>query len=405
MSSSSLALSARGLGKAYTITHNATDHVTMAEVALQRLRHPLRRAEREQFWAARDIDLDLWQGEVLGLLGRNGAGKSTLLKLLGRIANPSEGELKLWGRVGSLLEVGTGFHPELTGRENIYLNGSILGMTTKEIGRQFDAIVEFAGVERFLDTPVKRYSSGMYVRLAFAVAAHLESEILLVDEVLSVGDADFQKKCLGKMREVAGTGRTVILVSHQIRNVEDLCHRVVVLEQGRVGFDGTTADGVAHYLHQVAATVGESDPTSRPGTGEMRITDVSVPTQNAAVEEAKRIRFMIEQAAPGIDRCVVDVIVRNSEGVTVAHCNSSAVDGWFSTANGPVEVECVMTSPWLHPGDYTVDIWLWNYAPIDQYDSACKFTVRPGYPYRSGIADEIALRDLTPPDFGFRALT
>ena len=198
MSSSDLALSARGLGKAYTITHNATDHVTMAEVVLERLKHPMRRAEREQFWAVRDIEFDLHRGEVLGLIGRNGAGKSTLLKLLGRIASPSEGEIKLWGRVGSLLEVGTGFHPELTGRENIYLNGSILGMTTKEIAKQFDDIVEFAGVAKFLDTPVKRYSSGMYVRLAFAVAAHLESEILLVDEVLSVGDTEFQKKCLVK---------------------------------------------------------------------------------------------------------------------------------------------------------------------------------------------------------------
>ena len=192
--SSDLALSARGLGKAYTIRHNATDHVTMAEVMLNKIRHPLQRADREKFWAIHDIDFDLHKGEVLGLIGRNGAGKSTLLKLLGRITAPTTGEIKLWGRVGSLLEVGTGFHPELTGRENIFLNGSILGMTTAEIRKQFDAIVDFAGVEKFLDTPVKRYSSGMFVRLAFSVAAHLESEILLVDEVLSVGDAELPEE-------------------------------------------------------------------------------------------------------------------------------------------------------------------------------------------------------------------
>ena len=401
MSSSSLALSARGLGKAYTITHNATDHVTMAEVARQRLRHPLRRAEREQFWAARGIDLDLHQGEVLGLLGRNGAGKSTLLKLLGRITTPTEGEIKLWGRVGSLLEVGTGFHPELTGRENIYLNGSILGMTTKEIARQFDAIVDFAGVEQFLDTPVKRYSSGMYVRLAFAVAAHLESEILLVDEVLSVGDADFQKKCLGKMRDVASTGRTVILVSHQMRSVEELCQRVVVLDRGRVAFDGETADGVANYLQQAATFVPDSDANARPGSGHLRITEVSVPRTNLAVEEPKRIRFRIEQFDTATDRCWVTAIFRNSEGVPVAHCESLQVGMWYSALDGPLEGEVSLRSPWLHPGDYIVDLALQNYGMIDQFDGACRFSVRPGYPYRAGAWDEAARRDLVPPDFDF----
>ena len=401
MSSSSLALSARGLGKAYTITHNATDHVTMAEVALQRLRHPLRRAEREQFWAARGIDLDLHQGEVLGLLGRNGAGKSTLLKLLGRITTPTEGEIKLWGRVGSLLEVGTGFHPELTGRENIYLNGSILGMTTKEIARQFDAIVDFAGVEQFLDTPVKRYSSGMYVRLAFAVAAHIESEILLVDEVLSVGDADFQKKCLGKMRDVASTGRTVILVSHQMRSVEELCQRVVVLDRGRVAFDGETADGVANYLQQAATFVPDSDANARPGSGHLRITEVSVPRTNLAVEEPKRIRFRIEQFDTATDRCWVTAIFRNSEGVPVAHCESLQVGMWYSALDGPLEGEVSLRSPWLHPGDYIVDLALQNYGMIDQFDGACRFSVRPGYPYRAGAWDEAARRDLVPPDFDF----
>ena len=188
MSSSDLAISVRGLSKSYTIRHQEEHHITLAELLLHRARHPLTRQQRETFWALADASFDVRKGEVLGVIGRNGAGKSTLLKLLSRITPPTKGEVRLYGRVGSLLEVGTGFHPELTGRENVYLNGAILGMRTKEINRRFDEIVEFAGVDKFLDTPVKRFSSGMYVRLAFAVAAHLNPEILIVDEVLAVGD-------------------------------------------------------------------------------------------------------------------------------------------------------------------------------------------------------------------------
>jgi lipopolysaccharide transport system ATP-binding protein len=404
MSSSAPALSVRGLGKSYTIVHNATGHVTMAEVALHRLRHPLQRAEREQFWALRDVDFDLDEGEVLGVLGRNGAGKSTLLKLLGRIAAPTAGEIALWGRVGSLLEVGTGFHPELTGRENVYLNGSILGMTTREISRQFDAIVDFAGVERFLDTPVKRYSSGMYVRLAFAVAAHLETEILLVDEVLAVGDADFQRKCLDKMHDVASTGRTVVFVSHQMRSIERLCSRVLLLEGGRIAFDGSTAEGVSRYLHQSFEAVGKTVPEERPGTGEIRITDVSVPTQNVATEDPKRIQFRLEQRRDGLDRCFMAVVLRNAEGIPVAHCDSNVVGEWFSVADGAVEGEFTLATPWLHPGDYVADLYVCNAGVLDSFDNACKFTVRPGYPYAAGIEDELARRDLVPPDFAFGTL-
>lgn len=401
MSSSDLALSARGLGKAYTIVHNATDHVTMAEVVLERIKHPLRRAERERFWAVRDVEFDLRHGEVLGLVGRNGAGKSTLLKLLGRIASPTEGEIKLWGRVGSLLEVGTGFHPELTGRENIYLNGSILGMTTKEIAKQFDAIVEFAGVAKFLDTPVKRYSSGMYVRLAFAVAAHLESEILLVDEVLSVGDSEFQKKCLGKIRDVATTGRTVILVSHQMRNIEDLCDQVLLLDKGGVEFMGDTTEGVSRYLHQAVEVTAPVAPEERPGTGEFRITGVSVPMQNLAVEDPKRVRVTVQRYSDRLDRCWLEVAIRNSEGVPISHCSSQFVGKWILAGNEPSEVEFVLTSPWLHPGEYSVDLVLQNYGEIDRLDAACRFTVRPGYPYDAGGWDDYLQQDLTPADYGF----
>jgi lipopolysaccharide transport system ATP-binding protein len=219
---------------------------TWAASAWRRLRRP--DAARKEFWALRGIDLEIGHGEVVGLIGRNGAGKSTLLKILSRITRPTTGRVTLHGRVGSLLEVGTGFHPELTGRENIFLNGAILGMSRREIARKFDEIVAFAEIDRFLDTPVKRYSSGMYVRLAFAVAAHLEPEILVVDEVLAVGDQRFQRKCLGKMNEVSRHGRTVLFVSHNIAALVNLCSRAVLIEQGRVVADGAPRAVTARYL-------------------------------------------------------------------------------------------------------------------------------------------------------------
>ncbi|MHC4657218.1 MAG: ABC transporter ATP-binding protein, partial [Planctomycetota bacterium] len=204
----------------------------------------------ERFWALQDISLEVQQGERVGIIGRNGAGKSTLLKILSRVTTPTKGLVKLKGRVVSLLEVGTGFHPEQTGRENIYLNGAILGMSKAEVRRKLDAIVDFAGVEKFLDTPVKRYSSGMYVRLAFAVAAHLDSEILLVDEVLAVGDVQFQNKCIGKMKDVAEGGRTVLFVSHNMAAIRNLCQRTILLDNGELLMDSATNQTVAHYLDQ-----------------------------------------------------------------------------------------------------------------------------------------------------------
>src|SRR5438477_9883321 len=250
-----IAISVRGLSKAYTIAHNQEKHITLAETALAWAKNPLRRPRRETFWALRDVSFDVKRGEVVGIIGRNGAGKSTLLKILSRITQPTTGEIDLYGRVGSLLEVGTGFHSELTGRENIFLNGAILGMSRGEIRKQFDAIVDFAGVEKFLDTPVKHYSSGMYMRLAFAVAAHLKSEILIVDEVLAVGDQEFQRKCLGKMRDVASDGRTVVLVSHNMAAVTSLCSRAVVLRAGRVAYAGGIDHAVAEYSSREGTTL------------------------------------------------------------------------------------------------------------------------------------------------------
>jgi len=248
----------RGLGKAYRIGMVNPKHTNFRETFMEMVKTPFKRMRRynedwasdepDTYWALKDVSFEVGQGEVLGVIGRNGAGKSTLLKLLSRITEPTEGEARIKGRVSSLLEVGTGFHPELTGRENIFLNGAILGMKHAEIKAKFDEIVAFSEVEKFLDTPVKRYSSGMYVRLAFAVAAHLEPEVLIVDEVLAVGDASFQKKCLGKMGDVVKHGRTVLFVSHNMDAVASLCTQCLVVEKGRAGEKLSAEDGVKAYL-------------------------------------------------------------------------------------------------------------------------------------------------------------
>src|SRR5438128_11663836 len=243
---SEIAIRAQGLSKRYQIGQLERENARR-NVLGPILRAPwklLKREKKETFWALRNVDLEVKQGEVLGVIGRNGAGKTTLLKILSRITRPTAGWAEIYGRVGSLLEVGTGFHPELSGRDNTYLSGAILGMSKREIERKFDEIVAFAEIEKFIDTQVKHYSSGMYVRLAFAVAAHLEPEILLVDEVLAVGDITFQKKCLGKMGDVARGGRTVVLVSHQVNQIRRLCHRVVWVDGGSIRKSGTMHDAV-----------------------------------------------------------------------------------------------------------------------------------------------------------------
>ena len=248
MLSSDLAIRIRGLSKSYTITHGSLRRPTFRELLTDSLRRPFGRREQQTFWALADLSFDVKKGEILGVIGRNGAGKSTLLKILSRITEPTAGRIEMFGRVGSLLEVGTGFHAELTGRENIYLNGAILGMKRPEIHKQFDAIVDFADVETFLDTPVKRYSSGMYVRLAFAVAAHLNPDILIVDEVLAVGDAEFQQKCVGKMQDVArDQGRTVLFVSHNMGAVQTLCGSAMLLDKGLVRYHGDVQSAIAAY--------------------------------------------------------------------------------------------------------------------------------------------------------------
>lgn len=287
--SGEIAIRAEELGKKYVIGHESEGNQTMRDAILRAAsgfgrslgdmvqgRAIVRGDKLEEFWALRNLDFEVRRGEALGVIGRNGAGKSTLLKVISRITQPTKGCVTINGRVSSLLEVGTGFHPELTGRENIYLNGAILGMQRAEIRKKFDEIVAFAGVERFLDTPVKRYSSGMYVRLAFSVAAHLEPEILIVDEVLAVGDVEFQKKCLGRMQNVAGEGRTVLFVSHNLQAVERLCTRAIVLNKGELAYNGSVTEARRLYLAGARSWVAEKslDEYRRQGSGEVRFTDI-----------------------------------------------------------------------------------------------------------------------------------
>lgn len=313
-------------------------------------------------WALKEVSFEVPQGEVVGIIGRNGAGKSTLLKILSRITEPTEGWAEIHGRVGSLLEVGTGFHPELTGRENLYLNGAILGMRKAEIDRKFDEIVAFAEIERFIDTPVKYYSSGMYVRLAFAVAAHLEPEILLVDEVLAVGDASFQKKCLGKMGEVAKAGRTVLFVSHNMGAITRLCKRALWLDQGRIVQDGPASEVVSRYQAQYLTACPE---WQRPPQEEIKspfaLLKIQVKNEEGQVagvfggNEAIRLElhYLIRQPLVG---CAVGIRVHNSDGIPVFTSVDSDQEGVSALPKEPGYYQAILTIPgyFLAPGTYYV---------------------------------------------------
>jgi lipopolysaccharide transport system ATP-binding protein len=290
------------------------------------------RAPKDGIWALRDVSFEVHKGEALGLIGRNGAGKSTLLKMLSRITLPSEGRLEIRGRTATLLEVGTGFHPELTGRENIYLNAAILGMRRPEVALKFDEIVEFSGVERFLDTPVKRYSSGMFIRLGFAVAAHLDPEVLLIDEVLAVGDADFQRKCLGKMRDVASQGRTVVFVSHNLSAVQQLCTRAIWIDDGHLRIDDTPEKVVDTYLATTGARASGGvsvipETADRIGTGEARLRRVVIEDSEGRqrdevhLGERFKVTALYEVFEP-IEEVLFDVSILSSEGVQIVEAQS-----------------------------------------------------------------------------------
>ena len=351
-----LAICARDVGKEYYIGRAVTD--SFRELIVSRLRDPLGRGRVESFWALRGVNLDIRRGEVVGIIGRNGAGKSTLLKILSRITLPTIGEIDLWGRVGSLLEVGTGFHPELTGRENIFLNGGILGMSRREIEARFDEIVAFSGVERFLDTPVKRYSSGMYVRLAFAVAAHLEPEILIVDEVLAVGDEAFQRKCLGKMQDVAGHGRTVLFVSHNMQAISTLTRRCVFLEEGRIAFDGDTQDAIAYYLkrneHQemIYAAAAAEEP---------RITRVELLTSRPANTQTHgqpmEIKITLSTPYP-INGCRLSLKAISEKGYPAMYQWRYDSEGPMAREAGDHQLLCRIPKCRLYQGNYRLEVIL-----------------------------------------------
>jgi lipopolysaccharide transport system ATP-binding protein len=323
--------------------------------------------KNDEFWALRDVSFDVQPGEVVGIIGRNGAGKSTLLKILSRITQQTAGEITLRGRVASLLEVGTGFHPDLTGRENIYLNGAILGMKKDEIRRKFNEIVAFAEIEKFLDTPVKRYSSGMYVRLAFAVAAHLEPEILVIDEVLAVGDYEFQRRCLGKMNEVAHSGRTVLFVSHSMTAIEELCPQSIFLKNGCIERSGPTRQVVAHYLtSETAHSAWQIDgQTEREGTGNARLTRVELlaantdtPIANLTFRQSFRLRIHYH-ANKRLTDPRFGFALLSDKAERVFQSDTTEVnfripvieegEGWFDS---------LVSAPNLLPGLYYLEVWI-----------------------------------------------
>jgi lipopolysaccharide transport system ATP-binding protein len=403
--SSDLAISVRGVSKAYRIDRNTEKHSTMAETLLDKVRHPFRKTNVEQFMALNDVSFDVKQGDVVGIIGRNGAGKSTLLKILSRITEPTTGVIDLYGRVGSLLEVGTGFHPELTGRENIYLNGQILGMRRGEIDKAFDAIVDFAGVEKFLETPVKRYSSGMYVRLAFAVAAHLNPEILVVDEVLAVGDAEFQKKCLGTMENVSRSGRTVLFVSHNESAVRRLCKRAILLRQGEVVCIGTPSEAFGQYrAHREEA--GFSSVNRTHSSEHFSIVDAylsvdGIPTTDLIVGTKPVLTYVIEVRTH--TRFSLELILRDANSSPIMFCPIGLAKGVdYHLTPGRYRLSYEMNVPILAEGKYSLDLMVVesNIRFYDYVEEALTFNVSPsnnartGWSFRQSMAQGCALLEV-----------
>jgi lipopolysaccharide transport system ATP-binding protein len=372
----SVAIKVEGLGKRYRITHGSAGYRTLRETLsdivmspIRRLRHGSADSQVEDFWALKDVSLEVEPGEVVGVVGRNGAGKSTFLKVLSRITRPTTGRVTLEGRVGSLLEVGTGFHPELSGRENIYLNGAILGMSRREITAKFDEIVEFSEISQFLDTPVKRYSSGMYVRLAFAVAAHLEPEILLVDEVLAVGDAAFQRKCMGKMGQVARQGRTILFVSHNMAAITRLCQRALWFDQGRLRESGPAERIVVDYLASGCEDAGEvtyhDNGQRAPGSEYVKLEAIRVrgndgqitPSIDIRMPFALEVQYRVLRSASNMR---VGVRLLASDGTVLL--SSTDMDG---VGNGEADIvrepgvyvsRCDVPGDFLNFGQYFVSV-------------------------------------------------
>lgn len=403
MPDTSAAIKVSGLGKTYRIATSGERPTTAAEAMLQRIRHPLQRTAYERFDALDGLDFEIPWGEAVGIVGRNGAGKSTLLKILTRITAPSRGRIELGGRVGSLLEVGTGFHPELTGRENIFLNGALLGMTRTEIRARFDDIVEFSGVEKFLDTPVKRYSSGMYVRLAFAVAAHLETEILAIDEVLAVGDAEFQAKSLAKMRDVAKDGRTVLFVSHQVQTVTALCTSAIYLDRGTLAYQGDVPGALDLYRRSFEKfALEQKDADSRPGSGEVRAIDVEMGEDQFEPQSVKDVLIRVGASPDMIGSYFVSCHVNDLNGSVLVQCDSRVMGGWYDGTREQT-IRLTVRTPWLKPGRYTIDVYICKNGVLDAWEGAAAFEVLPHNPYPELAGDEALERGLVLADFSYRS--
>ena len=384
-----IAIRVENLSKEYHLGRAQAQHDTLRDALVASVRRLGRRPSRRDsdddiLWALKDVSFEVQRGEVVGIIGRNGAGKSTLLKILSQITVPTRGRAELHGRVGSLLEVGTGFHPELTGRENIYLNGAILGMRRQEIARRFDEIVAFAEIERFLDTPVKRYSSGMYVRLAFAVAAHLEPEILLVDEVLAVGDAAFQKKCLGKMGEVATQGRTVLFVSHQLSMIQTLCETAILLREGHLYHQGPSSDVISNYLKFSAASDQVRSSVSFPDKPQQKAQLVSAQIWTQVERHGLQfdvfdpitldVQYLVRQPIEGV--AVNLVVRRNGDILFVSFDTDDKPDLLDSRVPGSYITSVQLPTP-LKSGHYTVDLSLGmpNVGGVDVQRDALAFDI------------------------------
>ena len=396
---SDIAIRVEHLSKQYRIGGSQAPYQTLRETIVGAVRKPLKvlsgesKAGPEKIWALNDVSFEIKRGEVVGVIGRNGAGKSTLLKILSHITSPTKGRVEIHGRVGSLLEVGTGFHNELTGRENIYLNGAILGMTRAEIARKFDEIVDFAEIEKFLDTPVKHYSSGMYMRLAFAVAAHLEPEILLVDEVLAVGDAEFQKKCLGKMGEVAGEGRTVLFVSHNMGAIQRLCHKSMLLENGTINLFGETEKAIDLYFNSGSLENNEGLLLrNRQGSGEVRFKNVRLvnngkPTNKIYMGDPLEIEIDYVVYSP-VENPIVGVLIEDNLGKTIirAYSRESKPD-FINVLTKDGTICCRFQNTPLMSGKYYVRLWLGHMrnTVIDDVQQTCSFDVIQSDVYGTGV--------------------
>jgi ABC-type polysaccharide/polyol phosphate transport system ATPase subunit len=363
-----------GLGKRYRLGERADAYGTLRAALGGALR---RRDRRQELWALRDVHLRVEQGEVVGIIGRNGAGKTTLLKLIARITEPTEGTARMRGRVGALLEVGTGFHFELTGRENIYFNGAVLGMSRQEIRRRFDQIVEFSGVERFLDTPLKRYSAGMYLRLAFSVAAHLEPDIVIVDEVLAVGDAEFRHKCAQRIEALRQEGRTILLVSHDLASIQRMCSRCVLLSGGRVLADGPPADVV--LLHLESSVEQASRDGNAHGPVEVRSVAVTDPEGLSAPTSERPLVLQIElgfrEQLPGTD---VSFYILDHAGVRVVNDALSDTAEAPPLGSAPGYRITARMEPVLVPGQYTLGMWIGSQAEDLFLGEVASFKVLPG---------------------------